>query len=119
MITNSKYDKNTASSNPWAPSKPSKRTISNRNSVSYNIITVQPNTHCPALTYTERLETKVGRERGIAEIDDLKRLTAINRNRDHTMAMTGNERVFARKDGIFTHLYNSAARFGENKPFKA
>ena len=57
--------------------------------------------------------------KGIGEIDDLKRSTAINRNVDHVGAMSGNQNVFARKDGIFTHLYNSAARFGEDKPFKA
>lgn len=71
------------------------------------------------MTYTERLSKKFTREKGIAEIDDLKRLTSINKNVDHIGAMTNHERVFARKDGIFTHLYNSAARFGEDKPFKA
>jgi hypothetical protein len=38
---------------------------------------------------------------------------------DHEKAIGMNPQVFKRKDGIFTHLYNSAARFGEDKPFKA
>ena len=71
------------------------------------------------MSFTERCSKNFKRQKGIAEIDDLKRLTATNRNVDHIAAMTGNERVFSRKDGIFTHLYNSAARFGEDKPFKA
>ena len=33
--------------------------------------------------------------------------------------MKSNPRVFSRKDGMFTHLYNSAHRFGEDKPFKS
>ena len=119
MVQESKYEKNTKTTNPWAP-KPAKiRTISNRNSVTHNILSFEPNKYTPALSYTERLQQGVGRQKGIAEIDDLKRITAVNRNVDHIAAMSGNEKVFARKDGIFTHLYNSAARFGEDKPFKA
>ena len=60
-----------------------------------------------------------GRFRGISEFNDLARSTAFNSNVDHINALSQNAGVFKRKDGIFTHLYNSAARFGENKPFKA
>jgi hypothetical protein len=36
-----------------------------------------------------------------------------NRNPDHMAAMEKNEGTFKRQNGIFTHLYNAAARFGE------
>lgn len=57
--------------------------------------------------------------KGVAEYTDLQRPTALNKNVDHEKAIGMNPQVFKRKDGIFTHLYNSAARFGEDKPFKA
>ena len=87
--------------------------------MAHNIISHEPNVHAPVVSYTERLSKSFARQKGIAEINDLKRSTAVNRNVDHIAAMSGHERIFARKDGIFTHLYNSAARFGEDKPFKA
>ena len=87
--------------------------------MTHNIISHEPNDYTPAISYTERLSKSFARSKGIAEIDDLKRITAVNKNVDHVKAIKEADRVFARKDGIFTHLYNSAARFGENKPFKA
>ena len=114
MIHQSKYEKNTKTTNPWSPKAPAVRTNNNLNSVSHNIITFEENKHAAVIPFTERMNQKHERVKGIAEINDLSRSTAINRNVDHRHAMSGNEGVFARKDGIFTHLYNSAARFGEN-----
>ena len=119
MVQRSKYEKNTKTTNPWSPKAPSITTANNLNSVRHNIISHEPNDYTPAMSYTERLSKSFVRQKGISEINDLKRLTATNANVDHVRATRENERVFAKKDGIFTHLYNSAARFGENKPFKA
>ena len=119
MMQQSKYEKNTRNSNAWFPKAPKVSTISNLNSVSHNIITNGENKYSKALCYTDRQTHSFARSRGISEINDLSRITAVNRNVDHFAAMSSHERVFARKDGIFTHLYNSAARFGEDKPFKA
>ena len=47
------------------------------------------------------------------------RATCERPNLDHTKAMRGaGDRTFAKKEGIFTHVYNSAHRFGESKAFK-
>ena len=119
MICQPKYEKNTKSTNPWFPKVPQISSPKNLNSVSYNVISHEPNIHTPAISYTQRLEKNYRRQKGIAEFDDLKRPTALNINVDHVAAMSGADKIFARKDGIFTHLYNSAARFGETKPFKA
>ena len=57
------------------------------------------------------------KKKGITEIRDLARLTAVNTNEDHLKAWVENPNVFKRKDGANTHLYNAAARFGQDKPF--
>ena len=55
MVKEPKYEKNTKTTNPWAP-KPAKiATINNRNSTAHNILTWELNPHSPALSYTERL----------------------------------------------------------------
>ena len=118
MIQKSKYEKNTKTTNPWSPKAPALTTANNLNSVRHNIISHEENKYTPAMSYTQRCSKNFKRTKGIAEIDDLKRITAVNRNVDHIAATAQNERVFARKDGIFTHLYNSAARFGDDKPFQ-
>lgn len=52
MVKETKYEKNTKTTNPWAP-KPAKiATINNRNSVAHNILTWEPNVHSPALSFT-------------------------------------------------------------------
>ena len=119
MVSSSKYEKNTRTNHPWVPKEVVIQTLNNRNSVTHNIISHQENSRTGALEYTQMRDAKVNRAKGLGEFNDMKRLTAINTNKDHVQAMGVNQSVFKRKDGIFTHLYNSAARFGEDKPFKA
>lgn len=57
-------------------------------------------------------------KKGIGEYRDLQRVTSINPNPDFLKAFEENNDLFKRKNGIFTYLYDSAARFGETKPFK-
>jgi hypothetical protein len=59
------------------------------------------------------------KKKGIGEFSDLMRPTAINSNFDHLNAFNADKNIFKRKEGIFTHLYDAAHRFGEDKPFKA
>ena len=49
---------------------------------------------------------------------DLNHLTAIKTNPDFVAAYKQDPTQFRRKNGIFTHLYDAAHRFGEDKPFK-
>ena len=119
MISSSKYEKNTRSNQPWIPKSVEVKTLNNRNSVKHNIISHQPNKNSAPLDYASLTTHRANRTKGLAEFNDKKRLTNENVNYDHLEAMKGNQDVFKRKDGIFTHLYNSAARFGEDKPFKA
>jgi hypothetical protein len=57
-------------------------------------------------------------KKGVGEYADLMRPTAENPNPDFLKAYNENNDLFKRKNGIFTYLYDSAARFGETKPFK-
>jgi hypothetical protein len=58
-------------------------------------------------------------KKGIGEYGDLQRPTALNQNTEHINAYNSNPHTFKRVNGQFTYLYDSAHRFGENKPFKA
>ncbi len=58
-------------------------------------------------------------KKGIGEYGDLQRPTAPNINKEHIQACTDNPGIFKKKDGVFTHLYDAAHRFGQDKPFKA
>lgn len=120
MVTTGKYEKNVRSTNLWAPRHIKAVSMNNRNSVAYNILSHQENTRTGFYQQPERLSvTMHGRKKGISEFNDLGRGTALNPNVDHVRALSIDRGMFKKKDGIFTHLYNSAARFGENKPFKA
>jgi hypothetical protein len=62
-------------------------------------------------------KTNANRTKGISEYCDVERPTHPRLNVDHAKALQDDPLVFNRKDGIFTHLYNSAARLHVEKPF--
>ena len=121
MLKKPTFDKNTSQSQTWAPRAlaSSQQTVSNRSSESFNIITGDPNLHSPQIAKHDLLVKKHGRVNNITAIRDLQHGGNAVANEDYGQAMKCNPRVFSRKDGMFTHLYNSAHRFGEDKPFKA
>ena len=55
---------------------------------------------------------------GITQLRDLGGPNAINRNPDYVKAVEESPNVFKKQNGIFTHLYNAAHRFGETEVFK-
>ena len=69
----------------------------------------------PSSIFTKRI---VNHGKSIAEYSDFERSTHARPNHDHREALSNDPGVFYRKDGIFTHLYNSAARLHVEKPFK-
>lgn len=95
------------------------KTLNNRSSVKHNIITGGDN------LYSHEMKPKIldksvyNIKKGVTEIRNLSGPNAINRNPDHVNAVGENDNVFKRQNGIFTHLYNAAHRFGENKVFRA
>ena len=58
------------------------------------------------------------KKKSITEIRDLSHLSAINYSEDYQVGYRQNPNIFKKKDGMMTHLYNAAHRFGESKPFK-
>ena len=110
MVSTAKYEKNVASTNPWVPLRSATVSLSNQGSVAHNIINHQENAHFWA---RESDAAHYGRRKGVAEFADLKHPYAANTNKDHVKALAQDAGVFKRKEGVFTNLYTSAARFGE------
>ena len=57
--------------------------------------------------------------KGVTEFRDLMRATAMNPNWDYLGATETKPYNFRRNTGVFTNMYDSAARFGEKEEFKA
>lgn len=55
--------------------------------------------------------------KGVAEFADKKAVFAVNLNPAYLRAVAQDPYEFRRKNGVFTQLYDSAKRFGENKVF--
>ena len=101
-----------------APSLPGlfSKSLMNRSSVKTNIITGVDNIFSCQMKPGILDHQAFNRKKGITEFRDL--MTKANKNMDHNNALDKNEGVFKRHNGIFTHLYNAAARFGETEVFK-
>ena len=119
MITKPKYNINVKTNHPWVPNNANLKTINNRSSVNHNIISHEPNKYSPGMTLGLLDKQVANMKKGIGEIGDLARPTALNPNHDYLKAYNENPNVFKLKDGVFSHLYDAAHRFGEDKPFKA
>ena len=120
MVTKPKYDINAPSTNGWVPfhAGSGSKTVNNRSSVPHNIISWKENQHTPALVVGLLDKSVANMKKGVGEYTDLMRVTAPNKNPDFLKAIDKDPDLFKRKNGIFTYLYDSAARFGETKPFK-
>ena len=94
------------------------KTLNNRSSVHHNIISGDANIHShefrPGLLDKQVCNLKLG----ITQIRDLSGPNALNRNPDYVRAFGENTNIFKKQNGIFTHLYNAAHRFGETEVFK-
>ncbi len=120
MVTKSKYNINVVSKNGWVPFAPeNSKSINNRSSVKHNIISHENNTFSPSLNLGVLDKQVLNMKKGIGEFGDMQRPTAVNINNVHRSAIHQDPHIFKRKDGIFSHLYDAAHRFGESKPFQA
>lgn len=93
--------------------------MNNRSSVTHNIITGGDNQY----SYNTKpglLDVAVNnRKKGITEIRDLAGPNQVHAHPDYQRAWKANPDNFKKQNGIYTHLYNAAARFGETEVFKA
>ena len=108
------------SNHPWVPKPVETQSITNRSGGVHNIITNEnlSKLHSgKSLVLLEKQDTN--RKKGVTEFRDLMRGTALNPGWDYLGAVESNPYNFRRKNGVFTNMYDSAARFGETEVFKA
>jgi hypothetical protein len=118
VVTAAPYSGNFETAQGWKE-KSGYKTVNNRGSVPYNIITNDTNPYSGA-QILKTLDKKVtNRKKGLAEFYDLTRVAAIKANEGHQHAFAQNPQVFYRKLGIFTNTYDAAVRNGTPAgPFK-
>ncbi len=119
VVTTPPYSGNFESLKGWKEMSGHK-TVNNRSSVAYNILTNDDNRYSGA-QILKTLDKKVtNRKKGLAEFYDLTRVAATKKNEGHEIALSTNPKVFYRKLGIFTNTYDAAVRNGNpSGPFKA
>lgn len=120
MMTKPEYNRNVESTNNWVPFYSENcKSISNKSNATHNIITHQKNSLSLLAPPSVNDKKLANRKKGICEFGDLYNPNALNINKDHLKAFEENPSVFKKKNDVFTHLYDAAHRFGEDKPFKA
>lgn len=119
MITQPHYSANYQNKEGWVE-KTGHKTVNNRSSVGYNIISNKDNAYSGA-QMVRILDKKVtNRKKGVAEFYDLTHVSAIKANSEYNDAYTRNPKVFYKRMGIFTNTYDAAVRNGNpDGPFKA
>lgn len=103
-----KYTKSSVTKEGWVAPR-AKFTMSNCQSTGYNIINCQDN---PYAVVREATDIKAGRSRGITNFSDLNRPFNPNFNQEFTKVLSEDPKVFYRRTGIFSHMYDAAARHG-------
>ncbi|CAG9317172.1 unnamed protein product [Blepharisma stoltei] len=92
----------------WSPTV-HKVSMRNCQSTPYDIINFEEN---PNAVVRKAINIDARREKGITEFSDLTRPLHSGVNKEHSEAIEKDQRVFFRKTGIFTHIYDAAARLG-------
>ena len=114
MLTKHRYDRNVLNSNKWKDSTTKIPTMKTITGADYDIVSHKKMTPIATSIFTKKI---VNHGKSIAEYNDFERKTHHRPNNDHREALSNDAGVFYKKDGIFTHLYNSAARLHVVKPF--
>jgi hypothetical protein len=100
-----RYCKSNVSNNSWQPAR-ALSSFSNYHSSSFNIISHQPSpTKKPSEVY-------VGLQKGIDEFSHLTSAFHPHVNEDYHKALKEDPKVFYKKTGIFSHMYDAAGRHG-------
>eukprot|EP00826_Nyctotherus_ovalis_P059038 TRINITY_DN8176_c0_g2_i1.p1 TRINITY_DN8176_c0_g2~~TRINITY_DN8176_c0_g2_i1.p1 ORF type:complete len:205 (+),score=53.30 TRINITY_DN8176_c0_g2_i1:132-746(+) len=118
IVTEPRYSANFRNRQGWVE-KTGQKTVNNRSSVPYNIISNEENVYSGA-QMVRILDKKVtNRKKGVAEFYDLTHVSAIKPNPEYNEAYGKNPKVFYKRMGIFTNTYDAAVRNGNpDGPFK-
>jgi hypothetical protein len=103
-----KYTKSTTSKQGWVANN-SYISTNNFQSTSYNIINFLEN---PISISQKSNSIYNGKSKGISQFYDLSKQPDPKMNKEYTKAITEDPKVFNRKTGIFSHMYDAAARHG-------
>ena len=95
-------------SESWVPPK-TNFTLNNCTSTTYNIINFQEN---PNAVTKKATNINAKRGKGITEFSDKNHVFAVKYNPDFQKAYQEDPRTFAKKTGIFSHMYDASARHG-------
>mmetsp|Transcript_9543 Transcript_9543/g.18580 ORF Transcript_9543/g.18580 Transcript_9543/m.18580 type:complete len:221 (+) Transcript_9543:4938-5600(+) len=99
----------------WAP-KRTNFTYCNKESTNYDPISFIPRSH-PSTSQAAKIDAR--RTKGIAEYVDLMHQYNSNFTPSYASKLDANPRVYYRKTGIFTHMYDASARQGYiTQPFE-
>jgi hypothetical protein len=114
----SQFGPHTETTNPWVP-QGNFKTINNRSSVEYNIISHGENRHGGALVVTVSDKKVINKKKGVAEFSDLSRTFHPNFNPRFETLLKDNSSRFYINNGIFSQMYDAAHRNGNIiMPFK-
>ena len=104
-------------SKEWSPRIYNSISTCNKSAVDYNIITNECNNNNHKYELSEMIKNK--RKKGIAEFGDYLRPSHPNFRKEYKQLLDNNNNIFKRYNGIFSLMYDSAAKNGNiYKPFK-
>jgi hypothetical protein len=113
-----KFGPHTVTDNPWVP-QGNFKTINNRSSVDWNLISHDENKHGGALVVTVSDRKVINRKKGVAEIADLTRTFYPNFSKKYDENYKENKNIFHTCNGIFSYMYDAAHKNGNIiMPFK-
>ena len=118
MVTKAHYNKNSESTYLWAPRPVTVMNVNNRSGSSYDIINKLPLQYQTVQQNGVSAKQLFNRRKGVTESADLNSLSSLNPNVDMIRSITENPYEFRKMNGVFTNMYDSAKRFGENKVFQ-
>ena len=111
ITTQPKYNKN-VTTRAWEPKPVTTNSICNRSGSAYDIISHVENKFQGAKQLGIMDKQVTNRKKGITEMADLKIKTC--ENPQYNQCLARDPYVFRRKNGIFSNMYDAAARFGED-----
>ena len=110
MITTPGYNGNSESHlSSWA-SKDQTKTVGNKSSVPYNIISHGQNGYSGAEILGVLDKKITNRKKGVGEYSDLTRVTALKPNELYNTMYSANSNMFRRKTGVFTFMKDAEVK---------
>ena len=108
VLARTQFSKSNTSKEGWVAQRPP-HTLNNCQSTNYNIINFQDNPNA-VMRQTTNIDAK--KHKGITEYADIMNQYTAKVNKDYVHAYNADPNSFKKRTGIFTHMYDAAARQG-------